>query len=174
MPTSPEQAEFVQLIAAGQRRLYAYILSMLPSPQHADDVLQETNVVLWEKMDTFEPGTNFNAWSFKIAYFQTKAYLKKHRRQSGVIFDAPMIERLASLAASHSDELEERHQTLRGCLAKLGDEDRDLIRRRYQDQRPVNEIAAALGRTAGALRQALYRIRGNLRRCIEQQNPGAA
>ena len=41
-------AEFVAQITKSQRQLHAFILSMVWNPVEADDVLQETNLVLWE------------------------------------------------------------------------------------------------------------------------------
>jgi len=169
MADAQQQAQHVQLITAAQRRLYGYILTMLPSPEKADDVLQETNVVLWEKIDEFEPGTNFMAWARRVAYFQVKAYLKRHRPRGIIALDGPVLDAVARAAERESDRFEEHHHALRDCLEKLPDEDRNLIRMRYGDEYSVTEMATLCGRTAGALRQALYRIRGNLRRCVQNQ-----
>ena len=41
--------EFVQLLTSNQSRLYAYVLSLLGDRTQAEDVMQETNAVLWRK-----------------------------------------------------------------------------------------------------------------------------
>ena len=43
-----QQAEFVSQIAKHQAALHAYIISLMPGMDGVDDVLQETNMVLWE------------------------------------------------------------------------------------------------------------------------------
>ena len=53
-----QQAEFVGQTARQQAALHAYIISLMPGIDGVDDVLQETNIVLWEKRKSFEPGTN--------------------------------------------------------------------------------------------------------------------
>ncbi len=173
MTTPHQQAEYVQWITAVQRRLYAYILTLMPAPERADDILQETNLVLWQKIETFEPGTNFEAWARRIAWYQTKAYIKKHRRRWSELMDGALIDRIAEAAERVAEHDAERRRALRDCLEQLPGEDRDLIGLRYGQARSIGELSAACGRTIGALKQALYRIRGNLRRCV-QQHPSEA
>jgi DNA-directed RNA polymerase specialized sigma24 family protein len=48
----------------------------------ARDVLLETNLVLWQKIGEFEPGSNFGAWARKIAYFQALAFLRDRKRKA--------------------------------------------------------------------------------------------
>ena len=55
MSDAQRQAQTVQRITECQRRLYAYILTLLPGTQQADDVLQETNLVLWAKGTLLTP-----------------------------------------------------------------------------------------------------------------------
>lgn len=45
--------EFIKLLTGHQPSLRAFIVSLLPGSDDIDDILQDTNVVLWEKMDNF-------------------------------------------------------------------------------------------------------------------------
>ncbi len=63
-------AEFVRLYTAHSRRIYTYLLTLLPQRADAEDVFQEVGTLLWEKFCDFTPGTNFAAWACKIAQFQ--------------------------------------------------------------------------------------------------------
>ncbi len=74
MPPDETSAEFIQLLTSNQSRLFAYTLSMLGDRQQAQDVMQETNMILWRKADQFRLGTNFGAWMLKVAYFQVVAH----------------------------------------------------------------------------------------------------
>ena len=53
-PTAVE--EFMRLFGAHRRRLYQFILSLVPNVQDAEDVLQETNIILWRKFGGYQPG----------------------------------------------------------------------------------------------------------------------
>ena len=45
---SDPQIEFVRLLLRHERRIYAFIRSLLPNRDDAEDVLQETSIVLWK------------------------------------------------------------------------------------------------------------------------------
>ncbi len=62
---SNSELQFVQLLTSHQARLYAYVLSLVADADQANDIMQETNTVLWVKSSDFEIGTNFSAWMRK-------------------------------------------------------------------------------------------------------------
>ena len=66
---------FVEHLTDQQRDLYAYIMTLLPRVQDADEVLQETNRILWTKRADFREGTSFRAWACRIAHYQVLACL---------------------------------------------------------------------------------------------------
>ena len=68
-----ESAEFVTQITKVQRQLHAFILSMVWNPAEAEDVLQETNLVLWEKAAEYDPSRPFLPWAMRFAQFQAMA-----------------------------------------------------------------------------------------------------
>ena len=71
--------EYLQLVTRHQAAICGYIRSIAPG-LNVDDVLQETNIVLWEKADTFQRGTNFKAFAFRIAHFKTLEALRRQKR----------------------------------------------------------------------------------------------
>ncbi|HBN76142.1 MAG TPA: RNA polymerase subunit sigma-70 [Planctomycetaceae bacterium] len=162
-----ESEEHVRLIAQAQLRLHAYILALVGRPSDADDLLQETNVILWRKRHTFQPGTNFFAWAFKIAQLQVLAHRSKHHR-SKVQFDAELINQIADIANEESKHYDQRADALLTCLKKLPEEQRLLITRRYQPDVAVHSLADEMGKTANAVSESLRRIRETLRQCIER------
>ena len=68
---------FLVLVTGAQRALHAFILKLVPSLADADNILQETNLVLWSKQGEFRLGTDFLAWAFRIARYQVMAYRKR-------------------------------------------------------------------------------------------------
>ena len=68
MDPAREQAnprEFIRLLMENERRIYAYIRTLLGNAADAEDVLQKTSVIMWDKFPEFDQGDNFIAWSFK-------------------------------------------------------------------------------------------------------------
>ena len=158
---------YVQGVINAQRMLYAYILSLTGDLSTTDDVLQETNLVLWRKRDQFEAGTNFRAWSYRIAHLQVLAYRKKARGDR-LRFDDDLIHQLAGEAVERAEQYDPKRRALAECLSKLTERDRQLIQHRYESDEPTEKLAAEIGRSANAIYQALYRIRAALLGCIEK------
>lgn len=166
MKSDLDVERFVQLITAHQPALYAYIRSLLPEAERASDVLQETNLVLWRRAGEFAPESNFGGWARKVAYYQVLAHYRDQRRER-LMFDTELV---AALAAEQEEQLarhEERKRALQSCLGKLSEPSRELIRRRYAPDGSVQTIAQEMGRSVGAISQALYRIRQSLVECLQ-------
>src|ERR1039458_5788418 len=64
--------ELVALMTQHQRRIFSYIYTLVPNRYDAEDLLQETSVVICEKFDEFEPQTDFVAWACQIAYWRIR------------------------------------------------------------------------------------------------------
>jgi RNA polymerase sigma-70 factor (ECF subfamily) len=158
---------FLRLFLQHERRLYAYIVTLLPNRADADDVLQEASLVMWDKFDADRPPADFAAWGCRIAYFKVLDFCKK-RQHSRVVFSQAMLDRLAETAIEQADtlQLDERREALAHCTAKLSPQDRDLLARRFADGATTQSTAAEVGRSVDAVYKALARIRQALFDCI--------
>jgi RNA polymerase sigma-70 factor, ECF subfamily len=161
-------SHFADQLIAIQRGLYAYILTLLPSPGEASDVLQETNMVLWRDSAKFQPGTDFRAWAYRVAYFQVLAQRRKAQRDR-LRFDDALLKDLAQGLEQESPETEEEALVLRDCLDKLPESDRDLIAYRYDAGVSVKLMATKLRQSPNAVAVRLYRIRQALLDCVQQR-----
>ncbi len=166
-PGLADSAAFVREVTANQRRLYAFILSLVRRPSDADDVLQETNLVLWQKSAEFTPGTNFVAWAFQIARFQVMA-LRKRQKRTHESFNDELIDLLARDAESRVDDDEVRRSALRNCIQKLRPEHATLIAERYEPGACVNDMAERAGKSPKALSEQLARVRATLLKCVSR------
>jgi len=160
--------EFVRLLTECQDRLYVYILSLLPDRDRAKDVLQDTNVVMWRKAEEFEPGTSFDAWACKIAYFEVLSERRRQQRDR-LQFDEVVLEKLASEVPGSLKHLNDRAVALEDCLQRLAPDQRQRLGERYRSGGSVKEIAERTGQTPSAIAVSLYRIRAALFRCIQSK-----
>ena len=167
MTDSERVEQFVQLVTRYQQRVYLFILSLLQNEADADEVLQETNLVLWRRFDEFEPGTDFRAWAFQIAFNKVQSFREKQGRQKLRFGDA-FQQRVADVAASSPDDHDERRSALASCMQKLTDRDRDLIERRYRPRATAKSAAEETGRSVHAVYKSLLRIRRLLHDCIQR------
>lgn len=164
-----QREQFVERMTRHQRELYGFILSLTGRPADAEDVLQETNIVLWRKVDEYDPARPFMTWACRIAHFQVLAYLKRVQRDRLAFLDERLLSSIAEIAARYAEQPDRRLQALRECLEQLPEHSRALIRQRYFSGQGVQNIAEALGRSAGAVSVALHRARSALLACIEKK-----
>jgi len=160
---------FLRLFLENERRVYAYILTLLPNRADADDMLQEASLVMWDKFDEAQPPQDFAAWACRIAYFKVLDFYKKVRR-SRVHFSQAMLERIAETAVEHAEslQLDARREALAACIEKLSARDRDLLSRRFADGATTQSTAAAVERSVEAVYEALAKIRHRLFDCVSR------
>jgi RNA polymerase sigma-70 factor, ECF subfamily len=159
---------FARLFAQHDRWLFAYLISLLGNASHAEEVFQEVCVVLWREYETFQLGTNFVKWVSVIAHNQVHRFRRQQRRTGPQLSEAA-VDLLAQDAVERVDLLDSRRDALRGCLEKLADKDRQLVRHCYGDTRvSFKSVAQDLGRPVNTVYKALNRIRKSLYECIER------
>jgi RNA polymerase sigma-70 factor (ECF subfamily) len=163
-PPDPAE-EFVFLLARHERLLGAYVMTMVPHPADADDILQEAKVVMWRHFAKFERGTNFVAWARKVAFHQVLAFRKRKHRDR-LDFSEDFLRTVSEEVERHSDQLERRERVLHECVAKLPPEHRETLHLRYHENLSLEEMAARLSRTVGALYRLLSRVRHVLHECV--------
>lgn len=164
---SIDSGRFVQLFAQHQRSIHAYIYSLVPSRVDADDVMQETSLVLWRKWGEFDPNRDFIRWACGIA-FNEVLKLRRKVATNRCYLNEELLEQLAAEVIRQSDELERRQVALLRCLDKLGTRDRELIGRRYLAKTTARQVADDLDRPASTVYKALARIRNALFDCVER------
>ena len=156
------------LVTQHQRQIFSYIYTLVPDRHDAQDLLQETNLVICEKFDEFAAGTDFAAWACQIAWWKIRAARQKFAR-SKVVFDDRVLEAVAATAATMRQEISARHEALAGCLQKLHPRDREMIVMRYEPGGDVGAAAQRAGRSMQAAYKALTRIRKLLHDCVSNQ-----
>lgn len=158
---------YEDLIESCQPRLKSFVFSLLGSAEDTNDVLQETNRVLWRKKDQYEEGTNFEAWASKIAFFQVMAHRKRISRDR-LVFGADLLHTMADeLAEDAPFAAESEH--LEPCVNQLADRQRKAVELFYFEGQNSEQVANHLGIKANAVSQLLFRARENIAKCIKKR-----
>jgi len=165
MKMQDNSAELVQLMMKNQRKIFAYIMTLVPSRSDAEDILQEASLTICEKFSDFKIGTNFYSWACQIAYWKVRAARKKFAT-SKVVFNEEVLEVISQTRVELEEELDYRHGALSRCLQKLNERDRRMVLVRYESGHNVKAAAQACGRTIQGAYKALTRIRKNLYDCV--------
>lgn len=162
---SDHSTEFLQLLATYDRALSLYVYGLIPHQADADDILQQTKMIMWRSFSQFQLGTNFIAWARKIAFHQILGHRRKKKKDHLPLSDE-MLDLVGEEIAEITDSEYLRKQALQICLNHLKDEHRKMMLMRYEEEMEVDEIAAKTASTPGAVYRALSRLRLGLLDCI--------
>ncbi len=174
-PSDPKQSgdgspteSFVHLFTGSYRRVYACILSLLPDANEAEEVLQETSLVMWRKFDEFRPDGDFVRWACGIAYNQTRRYLREKSRR-GIQLGEDVLERIAETHNENLDWLDTRRDALSACIEALAASDRTLLGKCYAGDETIKAVAEKIDRPANTVYKSLKRIRLSLLECVDRK-----
>ena len=77
MESSPQHDQFVERFIRSQDRIYAYVATQLPNRADAEEVFQQTSLILWRKWQQFDPHRDFVRWACGIAHREVCSFLRK-------------------------------------------------------------------------------------------------
>ena len=151
--------------------LFSFILSMVRNWTLAEDIFQETSLVIIRKQEAGVEIDNFRAWAREIARRTALNHWKTSKRRERLLSSDSMdiienaFRRQEEAPNSETLELIEH---LRVCLTKLPQHLFRMIRLRYRDNLSYKEIGKCLRRSAGSVQVAVYRTHARLLECIKK------
>jgi RNA polymerase sigma-70 factor (ECF subfamily) len=164
--SDPKTEQFLKLLGAHERRLFAYVYALTTNWQDTEEVMQRVRIRVWQQFDQYDTDKPFDAWVRAIAYYLVLAYRKEKSRQRE-FFTERVLEAVSDQFTSHLESADERREALLHCLGKLDGRRRDLVTAYYSSARHSSEsIAVKRSMTPNALRQAVFRIRRILMECV--------
>jgi RNA polymerase sigma-70 factor (ECF subfamily) len=175
----PGSAEFAEYLRQAQTRLYGYIHSLVRDLNDADDLFQQTTLILWMKFAEFDRQRSFFAWACGIARLEVANFLRNRGRQRLYFSDHLNLLLIEAQAEMTDDELDDRRAMLARCVEKLRQRDQELLHECYGDASDVHEAAGRRGRSPQSVYNSLRRIRRSLFECVartraQESRPGVA
>jgi len=160
------------LVRAHQARLHTYILSKTGDLHAADDLVQDVFLAAYKALDTFDSSKEALPWLLVI----TRNLLRERWRALARDRDSQRLRAVVlenELDREETPELfETRIEALRGCVEKLPTHSKDLVSLLYEKHLNCEQVAALWQRDAHVLRNTIYRIRKELRACVERSAAG--
>lgn len=159
-------AEFADYLCRDQARLYGYIHCLVRNLNDADDLYQQTALILWKKFAEFDSRRSFFGWACGIARGEIANFLRSRGRRRLHFSDDLSLLLVEAQAEMSNDELDDRREALSRCVEKLRPQDRELLAECYVGSAEVPEVAARHGRSPHSVYNSLRRIRRTLFECI--------
>ncbi len=168
MDAGQQHEQFAERFIRSQDRIYAYVVTLLPNRADAEEVFQQTSLLLWKKWQQFDPSRDFVAWACGMAHYEVQNFLRKHQQRGRVHLSDDVLAEVAQTRLELHEGLEARRQALAHCLEQLGQAQRAVLERCYAGKDTIKTIAAELGQTPNALYMTLKRLRRTLFDCINR------
>ncbi len=167
-PESADYELFLVLFTKCQGRIQAFIRTLVHDPTQADDVFQDTSLVLWRSFATFRRDAEFLPWALGTARHQVFHYWRTRRRDRHVFSEALLAD-LADSTVTALEASEPRMAALEACIATLSARQRELLRMFYGENQRAEKIAGHWGRTVHAVYKALKVMRKALFDCVTRK-----
>lgn len=161
---------FVSALTDAQFALYSFICMLVGNRHAADDILQDTNVILMEHAGEYDAKRAFMPWAKAFAYNRVRTYLKKESRCL-LVFNEELVTALAEQTPAETCENSGREllEYLDTCMHRLTPDQQALIQAHYYRSEKVAILAERLKRTEIAVYVQIHRIRRLLGACIEEK-----
>jgi len=167
--SSDRRPEFEKCLIEARPSLFRFVLSLVGNAQDAEDVIQRASITMWRRFSEFEKGTNFLAWSFVVASFEAKNFLRSSSR-SVVRFDEELFEKLAREREVDIRNDDTRLEALDECMQQLDPQSKALVESVYMRGEEVKDLAQREGRAPQTFYNRLNFIRRILTDCLRQNN----
>lgn len=162
---------FVELFQARYGLVIAVARRYSPDPESAHDIVQQVFVEFmqsgirkgWDLQRDINPLLHTITKNVALKFWR-----EKQRRIPEAV--RRLSERFLERRDENSTPEDDRIEALLKCLEKLSPKNRSLIERYYFENIPIDELCGRLGVKAGAIHQALCRIRAKLKDCIMRQD----
>lgn len=160
--------QFTTLWTAAQPTITAFIRTLVPDFQQAEEVLQRVAIALFRKFDQYDAQRTFAAWAVGVAKYEVLYYRRQYATDRHV-FNDELVEELSSSYERLVDEADPIREALEICLDELRGRPKKAIVLKYEQGLESSAIASRLRISTGAVRILLWRARAALRECVERK-----
>jgi RNA polymerase sigma-70 factor (ECF subfamily) len=173
-----DEAAFRELVERYQNKVYSIIYGILRNHNDAEDIAQQVFTKIYFSIGNFDFRSSLLTWIYKITVNECYDYLRK-RRVRKLVYESDLgdeegvnMERSEPDQAPLIDERLERRDLALKLLAKLGEEDRQLMLLKEVEGHSVEELARMTGMNENTIKVKLFRARQKLLKAAQRLTHG--
>ena len=146
--------EFEQLYKSYWQKVFRLCMGFVNDYDIAQDIAQETFIIVWQKLDTFRNESSIGTWIFRIASNNCLRQIEKEKRFLKA--ELPI-----NITEENHPSIEPQIQFLYKCIAQLPETERIIISLELEDVKQA-EIAKIVGLSEANTRVKIHRIKEKL------------
>ncbi len=151
-----KQAAFKLILQKYQRKVYWQVRRIVIDHDDADDVVQNTFIKVWEKLDDFRSDSQLFTWLYRIATNEALGFLQKKKSDRNVSMEEMQEQLGEQLTASTYFNGNKLELTLQQAILSLPEKQRLVFNMKYYDNLKYDEMEAILGTSVGALKASYF------------------
>lgn len=145
---------FLLLMNTFQKQLYWHIRRLVVSHEDAEDILQETFVLVYSHINDFKGESQLYSWLYRIATNECNRHFKKNNRLKQVeLLDEHHAGLFSEVDSENSDLLLLKFQQ---AIQQLPNKQKIVFNLRYYDELSYEDIAQILKTSVGTLRTSYH------------------
>ena len=165
-PPQMDRTAFSSLIERHHQGLSAYASAIADTSATAKDLLQDSYIVAWRSIGTFDATRDFGSWLRGVLRNKWREHCRRHSRECPL--DEAALEATEEIFTPEGDA--DLFSRLQECRGKLPESMNLAITSCYDEGRSSDEASEQLGASPAALRKRLERARNALRDCLSQSH----
>ncbi|MFH1707243.1 MAG: sigma-70 family RNA polymerase sigma factor [Planctomycetota bacterium] len=169
---APKPPDLARELLEHRDVLFSYTMALVRDWNTAEEVFQETSLVILKKAQEGVTVRDFGAWSREIARRTALNFWKTSRNERHGSLTEATVDAIDAAFAGREQEHPAATTGLLArlaeCLEKLPGNLRQLVDLRYRDGLSFQAIGDHTGKSAGAAQVALSRTRVALHDCLKQ------
>ena len=170
-PNMERSARIAIQWSKSQHAIWAFVVSLVPRYQQAEEIVQQVAVTVVEKYDEYEETRSFTSWAIGIARYKILESRRQYatEKHSFHPFDDTIFEKLGMIYEEQAEEWGSHRIHMAECLKTMQGRSREALQLRYSQGIDLKVLAKKLGVTSGAAHTILSRARDVLRRCVQRR-----
>jgi RNA polymerase sigma-70 factor (ECF subfamily) len=158
---------FEELYRIYHNRLTRFIVNMIHRPHIAEEVLNDTMLVVWRRAGAYDGVSKVSTWIFAIAYRRALSAMRGHRE--------PIEDKDAETRESPEEGPEQQfgrgqvHRLLVDAMGQLSADHRAVVDLTYFHELDYREIAEIMACPVDTVKTRMYHARRHLKRVLAGQ-----
>lgn len=162
-----DRRAFDDLVAEHSNFLRSFLERRAPGDR-VDDLFQDIWLAAWNALPSFDRRSGFQTWLCGIALNKVRDYYRRERRGS---VELPLMEGARHLEIPDCARTVEIRDAVRSMVARLPDNQRDVIEMYYCCEYTLPEIARLTGRNLNTIKYQFYAAHAHLATILQGEKP---
>lgn len=150
-------------------KIYRFVFLKVTNREEAEDICHQVFLSAWQNIHSYqEVGYPFSSWLYRIARNAVIDFYRTKKQHTD-------LEDVVDLIPSDADTSAQTEATLAServlrAMARLNEDQRELLVMRYVEELDNKEIKSILGKSEGAIRILQFRAIKNLQRVLAEES----